>query len=111
MKVTTIVYISYRLSYNCNVKYYDWNSEKNVFLLQTREISFEDVVVAISEQKVISIIEHPNKSKYSHQKTYIIEMQDYVYVVPFVEDDEKIFLKTIYPSRKLTKVYLKGDKI
>jgi len=92
------------------VKYFDWNETKNDKLREEREICFEDVVVAISEGKVYDVLAHPNPAKYPNQCFYIVEIQEYVYVVPFVEDDIKIFLKTIYPSRKLTKKYLKGGK-
>lgn len=92
------------------MKYYDWNESKNDKLREERDICFEDVVVAISEDKLHDVIAHPNPSKYPNQRFYIIEIQEYIYVVPFVEDEVKIFLKTIYPSRKLTKKYLRGGK-
>lgn len=91
------------------MKYFDWNETKNDKLRAQREICFEDVIVAINEGKLHDIIAHPNAAKYPNQRFYIVELQEYVYVVPFVEDEEKIFLKTIYPSRKLTKKYL-GEK-
>lgn len=92
------------------MKYYDWNEAKNDRLKSERDICFEDVVVAISEGKLHDILVHPNPAKYPNQRFYIVEVQEYVYVVPFVEDEIKIFLKTIYPSRKLTKQYLKGEQ-
>lgn len=92
------------------MKYFDWNETKNDKLREEREICFEDVVVAISEGKVYDVLAHPSPAKYPNQRFYIVEIQEYVYVVPFVGDDIKIFLKTIYPSRKLTKKYLKGGK-
>ena len=67
-------------------------------------------MVAINEGKLYDVLEHSNPAKYPNQHFYIVEIRQYIYVVPFVEDDAKIFLKTIYPSRKLTKQYLKGDK-
>ncbi len=79
------------------MKYFDWSEEKNQKLIKEREISFEIIVACI--------MEHPNTSKYPNQFIYIIEFDDYIYAVPFVEDDEKIFLKTIIPNRKLTKKY------
>ena len=75
-----------------------------------REICFEDVVVAISEGNVLDILTHHNPAKYPNQKVYVVSVHEYIYLVPFVEDETKIFLKTIYPSRKLTKQYLKGDE-
>ena len=92
------------------MKPYFWNEEKNDWLKQERAVSFEDVIVAINEDKILTIIEHPNKKQYKNQKIYVIEIDDYAYLVPFIEDDEKIFLKTIFPSRKYTKEYIeKGD--
>lgn len=88
------------------MKYFDWNRDKNEQLKIEREISFEEVVLAISESKVLDILEHHNKQKYSKQKIFVVEMDQYVYLIPFVEDKEKIFLKTIIPSRKATKIYL-----
>ena len=88
------------------MKYFDWNREKNELLKSERVISFEDVVDAIMEGRILGKEDHSNKKKYPSQKIYILEIGEYVYLVPFVEDDEKIFLKTIIPSRKATKKYL-----
>ena len=90
------------------MKYFDWNNEKNEEIIRERKISFEEVVFCIMHNGLLDIIEHPNKSKYPGQKIFIVDIDDYVYIVPFVEDDEMIFLKTIIPSRKMTKKYL-GD--
>lgn len=93
------------------MKYYDWNEEKNNILKETRDISFEEIVLAISNGKILDIVEHHNKEKYPDQKMFIVEVRNYAYIVPFVEDDEKYFLKTIYPSREATKEYLnKGEE-
>jgi len=92
------------------VKYYDWNEAKNEKLKSERELCFEDIVVAINEGFLIDVLVHANTAKYPNQMIYVIKLAGYVYLVPFVEDDTKIFLKTIYPSRKLTKHYLKGEK-
>ena len=89
------------------MKYFDWNKDKNEKLKKERNISFEIVVSQIELGNLLDIMEHPNKEKYINQSVYIIEYEDYAYLVPFVEDDEKIFLKTIIPSRKATKKYLK----
>jgi uncharacterized DUF497 family protein len=88
------------------MKYFDWNNEKNEELLKDRGISFEEVVFSIMHDGLLDIIEHPNKSKYPYQKIFIVDIDNYVYIVPFVEDDEVVFLKTIIPSRKMTKQYL-----
>ena len=88
------------------MKYFDWDTQKSERLKQERDVSFEDVLIAIDEGDILDIIEHPNKAKYPSQKVFIINMSGYAYLVPFVEDKEKIFLKTIIPSRKATKKYI-----
>jgi uncharacterized DUF497 family protein len=88
------------------VKHFDWNEMKNIYLKTERGISFEDIQTAIEEGKTITDIDNPLKSRYPKQKVFIVEFNDYAYVVPYIEDDTKIFLKTIYPSRKMTKKYL-----
>lgn len=88
------------------MKYYDWNAEKNESLVGTREVSFEDIVVAITEGNVLDIYDHPDTVHYPNQQILVIAISDYAYLVPCVEDDEKVFLKTIIPSRKATKKYL-----
>lgn len=92
------------------MKPYDWNEAKNVRLRSERSVSFEDILTAIDEGRILDIIEHPNKLRYGNQKVYVIKIEEYVYLVPCVEDNEKIFLKTIIPSRRATRKYLKGEK-
>jgi len=89
--------------------YFDWDEEKNRQIREQRDICFEDFVQAFNDDKVIDIIEHFNKSKYPNQKLFIVELNEYIHYVPFVQDDEKYFLKNIIPSRKLHKLY-KKDK-
>lgn len=88
------------------MKYFDWDEKKNELLKSKRSISFEDVVDAIDNGRVIVKLSHPNKSRYPNQKMYIVNINKYAYIVPFVEDEEKYFLKTIFPSRKMTKKYI-----
>jgi len=88
------------------VKAYAWNKEKNQFLKAEREVSFEEVVVHIAAGDLLDIVEHPNPEKYEGQRMFIVKMREYVWLVPFVETDDEIFLKTIIPSRKATKKYL-----
>lgn len=71
-----------------------------------RGISFEDVQTGYENGSVVDVIEHPNKLKYPNQKMFVLVKENYVYLVPFVEDKEKVFLKTIIPSHKMTKKYL-----
>lgn len=89
------------------MKYYDWNIDKNNELKEKRNISFEIIVVQIENGKILDILNHPNKEKYGNQQIYIIDVDNYAYLVPFVQEDDKIFLKTIIPSRKATKKYLR----
>ncbi len=93
------------------MKYFDWNKEKNELLKIEREICFEDVLIAIESGNLVDILEHPRKQKYPNQKIFVVNINNYIYLAPFVEDEEKIFLKTIIPSRRATKKYLiKGGK-
>lgn len=89
--------------------YYNWDNEKNLFLKKTRGISFEQIVVLIEDGYLLDILEHPNKDKYAHQKVLIVNVDNYIHAIPFVENGNERFLKTIIPSRKYTKKYL-GDK-
>jgi uncharacterized DUF497 family protein len=82
-----------------------WNIEKNDLLKKERGVCFEDVVTQIYEDNVLDIIKHPNEEKYPGQKIYIILLQNYVHMIPFVKDGDEIFLKTIVPSRKMNKLY------
>lgn len=88
------------------MKYFDWNEEKNEYLKAHRNISFEIIVIQMERGRLLDILEHPNKEQYKNQRIFIIEYENYAYLVPFVEDDEKIFLKTIIPNRKATKKYI-----
>ncbi len=94
---------------HADLKYYDWDKNKNEVLKKERKVSFEEVLLALSNNKLLDIVEHHNKEKYSNQKMFIIEIRNYAYIVPFVEDKKKYFLKTIYPSRDATKKYLLGE--
>ena len=68
--------------------------------------SFERVVQHIESERVLDVIKHPNSSKYPNQRMFILEIDNYAYLVPFVENNSEIFLKTIIPSRKATRKYL-----
>jgi len=86
--------------------YYAWNSVKNEELIKERGISCERITYHIEKKEVLDIIKHPNTSKYPNQRMFIINIDNYAYLVPFVENDSEIFLKTIIPSRKATRKYL-----
>lgn len=88
------------------VKTYAWNEEKNRQLKTDRNISFEEVVIHIAAGNLLDTVEHPHPEKYNGQRIFVVKMGDYVWLVPFVESDNEIFLKTIIPSRKATKRYL-----
>lgn len=89
-----------------------YSLEKNEILKKERNISFEDVILSIEDGNLIDDIEHPNKEKYPNQNIFIIlvKIKDYVYLVPYVEDEKSIFLKTIIPSRQMNQKYKKGAK-
>ena len=91
------------------MKPFAWNEEKNQLLKAERGVSFEEVVAAIASGAILDIVEHPNQERFSHQRIFIVQMRAYVWLVPFVEDGETIFLKTIIPSRKATRQYLGGQ--
>ncbi len=86
---------------------FEWDEEKNNLLQSERNISFESIVFALENDKLISIIPSPSP-KHPNQKCFVVNIDEYAYIVPYVDDGEKTFLKTIYPSRKYTKMYLKG---
>lgn len=87
------------------MKIFAWSAEKNELLKTERGLSFEDVVFYLQAGCVLEVIKHPNQVRYPGQMIYVIAMEDYVYLVPFVETEEEVFLKTIIPSRKATKQY------
>lgn len=87
---------------------FKWDIEKNKLLKNERDVCFEDVVALIYDEKVLDIIKHPNSEKYPNQNIYILLLNNYVHMVPFVKENDEIFLKTIVPSRKMNKRY-KGE--
>lgn len=84
----------------------NWNAEKNQQLIEERGISFEDVVFYLQTGALIDDIKHPNEEKYSNQRIFVIDVEGYIHLVPYVENTKEIFLKTVIPSRKATKQYL-----
>ena len=85
----------------------NWSCEKNDILKQTRDVCFEDVEAAIMMDNLLDIVPHHNKEKYPNQELMIVSIKSYTYYVPFVINDEEIFLKNIVPSRKHHKQYKK----
>ncbi len=92
------------------MKYYDWNDEKNKTLRKLRGVSFEQVELAIESGDLVDRVKHPNPEKYPNQKVFLVRIENYIYSVPYVEDNEKIFLKTVIPNRKATKKHLGGER-
>lgn len=89
------------------MKSFEWDKTKNIELKLTRKISFEDIIFSLREGNLLDDIKHPNPKKYPNQKVLIVNFNDYAYLVPYVEEEDKFFLKTIIPSRKMTKKYLR----
>lgn len=92
------------------MKLISWNLEKNTLLKAERGVSFEDVVFHIMAGDILDTFDHPNQERYPGQQIHVVAIEDYVYLVPFVESDDEVFLKTIIPSRKATKTYRGGKK-
>ncbi len=83
-----------------------WNTEKNIRLKAERGVSFEEVVSAMSNGGLLVVLDHPNTVQYPNQRMFVVRIRGYAYLVPFVETKQEVFLKTIIPSRKATRIYL-----
>jgi uncharacterized DUF497 family protein len=92
------------------MKRINWDPEKNRTLIEERGISFEDVVFCLFSGGLLDDVKHPTTTKYPHQRMLVVAIEDYAYLIPYVEDDQEIFLKTVIPSRKATKQYLGGNQ-
>lgn len=88
------------------MKPFRWGAAKNEQLKAERGVSFEQMVVAIDGEGLLDILAHPNPSKYPHQRVLVVASEGYAYLVPFIEEDDHYFLKTVIPSRKATRDYL-----
>lgn len=88
------------------MKPFRWNPEKGDTLKTERGISFEAIVVAIDSGGLLDVLTHPNEAKYPRQQILVVDCEGYAYLVPYVEEDTYLFLKTIIPSRKATRDYL-----
>lgn len=89
------------------MKTINWDPEKNEWLKEHRGVCFEQVAVIFELGKELDVIDHPNQKRYPNQEIYIVNIKNYAYLVPRVETDKEIFLKTVIPSRKMTKKYLR----
>ena len=92
------------------MKPFRWNPEKNEALKAERGVSFERMVVAIESGGLLDIVEHPNAAKYPNQRVLVVSSESYVYLVPFVEEEDYFFMKTVIPSRKATRDFLKAGE-
>lgn len=90
---------------------YRWDIAKNKELQEQRELSFEQIEYAIENHQLLDIVMHPNHDKYPNQYLLMVKIENYIVVVPAVKEDDGFFLKTAFPSRKMTKKYLEGEDI
>jgi hypothetical protein len=90
---------------------YEYDLVKDKKLQTERNISFDELIALIEAGNIIDVLDHPNQTKYPCQKIYIIDVDGYVWLVPYIENDNKIFLKTAFPSRKHTKQYLEEQNV
>jgi hypothetical protein len=88
------------------MKSFDWNIEKNDWLRAVRGVTFEEIVFHIQAGDLLDVLEHSKHGRYPGQRVFVVNVEEYVCLVPFVESEEVIFLKTVIPSRKMTKRYL-----
>lgn len=88
------------------MKPFRWNAEKNATVRAEWGVSFESIVVAIEAGGLLDILAHPNQAKYPRQRVLVVACDSYAYLVPFVEEEDYFFLKTVIPSRKATRDYL-----
>ncbi len=90
---------------------FEWSAEKNQLLVRQRGISFESVLSAIEQSSLVDVLEHPNQDRYPGQWIYVVEIDEIIYLVPFVtQTDGTRFLKTIIPSRKATRDYRRRQR-
>ena len=87
-------------------KPFRWDPDKNEQLMQERGVSFEQITVAVENGDLIQVVQHPNGAKYPRQKIMIVGIDGYAFLVPFVEEADYFFLKTIIPSRKATRDFI-----
>lgn len=91
------------------MKFFAWNADKNEQLKAERGVSFEEAVFHIENGDLLDEVAHPNQEKYPHQRMFIVRIGKYAYLVPFVQSGNEVFLKTIVPNRKATRIYLGDD--
>lgn len=89
------------------MKPFRWNPEKNDLVQSGRGVSFEQMTVALETGGLLDVLSHPNPARYPNQQILVVATDGYVYLVPLVEEEDHYFLKTVIPSRKATRDYLK----
>jgi len=87
-----------------------YDEQKNQKLFEERGITFEDVIEAIFDDKILYDVPHPNKEKYPHQRLMIVDIENYPYAVPYLKNEDRFVLKTIYPDRRYKKLLEKKDE-
>jgi len=92
------------------MRVFRWDNEKNEWLKKNRGVSFEEVVILMEREDLLEIVDHPSRDKYPGQKIATVKIGDYAYLVPYVQEREEIFLKTIIPSRRATNKYVREKK-
>ncbi len=97
------------MCHNWFMETFDWNDGKNAWLKAVRGVTFEEIVYHIQAGDLLDVVEHSERGKYPGQRIFIVDMEGYAFLVPFVESEDGSFLKTIIPSRKMTRRYL-GSK-
>ena len=107
IRAANLVAKRHTIGYFSHMKIFSWSDEKNERLKRDRKVSFEAVLFHIERGDLLDIVTHPNQEKYGGQKMFVVNIENYVSVVPFVETEEEVFLITIIPSRKATSKYLR----
>jgi uncharacterized DUF497 family protein len=92
------------------MKTFDWNDDKNAWLIRVRGVTLEEIVYHIQAGDLLDVVEHDEPGKYPGQRILIVDVEGYAFLVPFVESGESIFLKTVIPSRKMTRRYLRSEE-
>jgi hypothetical protein len=108
IRTASLVAKRHTIGYTPQMKIFSWSDEKNARLKRERKVSFEAVLFHIGRGDLLDIVAHPNQEKYAGQKMFVVNIENYVYLVPFIETEEEVLLITIIPSRKTTSKYLRG---
>lgn len=88
----------------------NWSTEKNIRLKAERGVSLEEVLSAMSNGNLLAVLDHPNTDQYPNQRMFVVRIRGYAYLVPFAETKQQVFLKTIIPSRKASRIYLDEER-